>query len=194
MKITPRELIFFVLLFCLPLATYMLVFKPRQAAEKALNNDIATKREIRSDFDRYRFLAMGNLEEDIAALISLKDKAGARLPQSEDIGPVIDELSKLAAANKLKISKMQRVALSDKEKLEIEAMYYGIQRLDVELDGNYTGFYNFLSEMERLPRIIRLQRLDIERIREGSEQGDVKVTMDLRVFYGKAPKDQAVKK
>ncbi|HPS53916.1 MAG TPA: type 4a pilus biogenesis protein PilO, partial [Phycisphaerae bacterium] len=132
--------------------------------------------------------------EDLASLMSLKDKAAARLPQSEDMGPVIDELSKIANVNKLKISKMQNVALSDKEKLELADTYYGIQRLDVELEGNYVGFYKFLTDMEKQPRIIRIQNLDIQRINEGDRQGDVKVRMDLRVYYGKAKADQAVKK
>ncbi|HPS53208.1 MAG TPA: hypothetical protein PLK08_06625, partial [Phycisphaerae bacterium] len=63
MKITIREIIFFALLFCLPLATYLLVFKPRQVAERTLNEDISTKQQIRMEFDRYRIMATENLEE-----------------------------------------------------------------------------------------------------------------------------------
>ena len=186
MKITLRELIFFVLLFCLPLATYTLVFKPRRAADIALNADITAKQNLRSDFDKYRVLAVGNIEEDLASMIAIKEKTVARLPQNEDISQVIDDLSKIAQTNKLLVNKMQRVALSDKEKLQISAANYGIQRLDVEMDGNYKGFYNFLTEMERQPRIIRVQSLDIQRVEDANRQGDIKVRMDLRVYYGKA--------
>jgi Tfp pilus assembly protein PilO len=119
-------------------------------------------------------------------MMSIKDKTTARLPQNEDISQVIDDLSKVAQANKLLVNKMQRVALSDKEKLQLSATNYGIQRLDVEMDGNYKGFYNFLSEMERQPRIIRVQSLDIQRVEDANRQGDIKVRMDLRVYYGKA--------
>lgn len=191
MKINIRELLFFALLFCLPLATYLLVFKPREKAADSLRADIKAKHEISSDFSKYRVLAVNNLEEDLASLMSLKDKAVTRLPLSEDAGQVVDELSRIAQANKLKINKMQSLAVSDKEKLQISAANYGFQRFDVELEGNYMGFYAFLAEMEKQPRIIHIRNLDIQRIDENNRQGDIKVRMDLRVYYGKAVKVQA---
>lgn len=189
MKITLREMIFFALLFCLPLATYMLVFKPRQVAEQILREDISAKRKLSADFDKYRVQAIGNIEEDLAALMAIKAKSVSRLPESPDMGPVIDELSRIAKSNNLKISRMQSVSLSDKEKLELSTANYGIQRLDIELDGNYIGFYRFLAEMEKMPRIIHVQNLDIQRVEEGNRQGDIKVRTDLRVYYGKPQKE-----
>jgi Tfp pilus assembly protein PilO len=55
------------------------------------------------------------------------------------------------------------------------------QPLDIEITGDFDGFYKFLLDIEQLPRITRLT--DLEVVRSDKVDGEMKTKLVLSVYY-----------
>ena len=51
----------------------------------------------------------------------------------------------------------------------------------MKLVGNFTSFYSFLLELEKLPRIMKLRELKLEKERNG--EGEIGAEFILSIFF-----------
>lgn len=181
MKSGLRELIFFLLLLALPASMYMLVFKPRAQAELAMQKEIDTKTEIINNIATRRVTALANIDEDMTLLKRAAEDANKRIPEQANEDDVMAMISKLAKANGLTIERIQSSSkeLSDKEK----NLPYRIQRINVELTGNFTGVYSLLLSIEQSDRLIAVNAMGLEKLTGDDKQGQVKAYIDLEIYY-----------
>lgn len=180
MKSGLRELIFVVLLMSLPAGMYLKVFKPRAGAEKQMQLDINEKKKIISEIASKRVIAMGNLSEDIKSLKKVADDANKRLPSEPNADAVMGMISRLAKDNDLAIEKIQ--ALKSESSEPGQAVPHMVQRINVELEGDFKGVYSLLLDIERSDRLIAVKQLKLDRI-SGGKQGRVSARLDFEIYY-----------
>jgi len=55
------------------------------------------------------------------------------------------------------------------------------QPMDMKLVGSFTSFYSFLLELEKLPRIMKLRQLKLDKEKDG--QGQIGATFVVSIFF-----------
>lgn len=175
-----RQLIFFVLLIALPVASYFFVFKPQNVEIEKARQDIAHKEQmlekLRAATAQAESLARQN--EQIKTAI---DSIEARLPNGKEMDNILRQVSNIAAKSNLKVPTFKR---SDKILTAGTAME---QPLDIEITGDFDGFYKFLLDIEQLPRITRIPEFSI--VRSDKVDGEMKTKVTLSIYYEGDSKD-----
>ena len=58
---------------------------------------------------------------------------------------------------------------------------YSEQPIEMSLGGNFTGFYEFLLQLERLPRLTRINQLSLDKIT--GKEGEMEAKLTLSIFF-----------
>jgi type IV pilus assembly protein PilO len=171
-----RELIFFAVLLAVPVASYMYVFQPR-------NDEIAqAQEEIQQKQARLDQLAQVIAKiDDIGLAIESGREAiemiEAKLPSEQDVEGILEQVWQLAARSQLNVR-------SVKSERPVPAALYMELPLRVTMEGPFDGFYQFLLELENLPRITRVHQMDLKRADTGPRiaQGEMPPGSTLAEF------------
>lgn len=155
MRFGIREFIFFAILFAVPVAAYFYLFKPK-------NEEIA---QARSEM-KVKLARLNTLDEVVSKIddIGLAIENGresielieAKLPSEQDVEGILQEVWRIADRNHLTVRSVKS------EKPVPTALYMELP-LRVVMEGQFDGFYQFLLELEKLPRITRIHSLDLKR-------------------------------
>ena len=151
MRFGTRELIFFIVLFTVPIASYFYVFKPK-------NEEIsAAREEMRIKMARLDQLAdVVSKIDDIGAAIEVGRESiamiEAKLPSARDVEGILQQVWQIADRNALTVR-------SVKSEAPVPAALYMELPLRVVMEGQFDGFYEFLLELEKLPRITRIHNM-----------------------------------
>ena len=170
-----RQFIFLVVLLAVPLASYFYVFKPQNdeitkaRTEMELKQTMLTKLESATSQAASLEQANAQIRDSIAAIES-------RLPNSKEIDTVLREVAVIAGKSGLKVPSFKK-----NEKNVAAGGLAREQPLDVEILGDFDGFYKFLLELEKIPRITKLQ--DIKLTRTDENDGSMKAMMTVTVYY-----------
>lgn len=150
-----RELIFFIVLFSVPLAAYYFVFMPKNAQITAAREEVQVKMarldklaEVVSRIDDIG-LAIEAGQESIAMI-------EAKLPSERDVEGILQQIWEIAERSSLTVR-------SVKSEPPVPAAMYMELPLRVVMDGQFDGFYQFLLELEKLPRITRIHNMELKR-------------------------------
>lgn len=169
-----RELMFVGVLAGIPVASYFAVFKPQNAQIESAKLEIEHKKSL---LEKLRE-ATAQSEDLAAANAQVKDSIAAieaKLPTTKEMDNILRQVAAIADKNSLRIPNFKK---------EDKALAAGLameQPIDVEITGNFDGFYSFLLELEQLPRITRLQDLEISR--NGDIDGEMKAKLTLSIYY-----------
>ncbi|MFN0011542.1 MAG: type 4a pilus biogenesis protein PilO [Phycisphaerales bacterium] len=174
MKFTPKQLIVFAVIIAVPVVAYGLVFRPQNREIARAKAEIEMKEQLLAKL-REATARYANLEKRNEEIKSSIDSIEARLPSGKEIDNVLREVALIAGRNGLKLPLFKK---SDKSLPAGEAFE---QPLEVEITGDFDGFYRFLLELERIPRITRLPDLKI--VRMGDNDGTMKATFTLSIYY-----------
>lgn len=172
--ISYRQLIFIALLLAIPLASFFIVFKPQNQAITRAKQEIELKQamltKLREATARSSDLERANAEigESIAAI-------EARLPSDKEMDLVLRDVAKIAEDAGLTMKNFKRSEKPLPAGLALE------QPLTVEIEGDFDGFYRFLLDLERLPRITRLPDFQMER--KDDIDGALTTKFTLSVYY-----------
>lgn len=181
MKLGTREIAFLVVLAAVPLAAWFFVFQPRNEEIASARKEIATMEGTLAELDR--------VTRELGDVRSAIDDAEARLadfrryvPDAEEVAVLLNDMDRIADTCSLELPQIRRAE-------ENQTQGYREIPLSMEARGGFEGVYEFMSSLERLPRIIRVQSLDIERNltrgRRGEDDrpvGDLDVAMTLLVY------------
>ena len=183
MKFGLRELVFFLVLLTVPVASFIWVFRPR-------NEEISqAKLEIAAKQTKLDTLAKVTSKiEDIGVEIEKGresvDMIEAKLPNEQDVEGILEQVAQLAKRNNLIV----RSVKSDKP---VPAAMYMEQPLKMVMDGEFDGFYQFMLELENLPRITRIHQIKLERAdstktgpeKEALPPGSMKADFILSIYF-----------
>ncbi len=155
MKFGLREFIFFLVLLAVPVASYFYVFKPRNDEIRKANEEIAMK-QSRLD----TLAAVASKIDDIGLEIERGRESvktvEEKLPSAQDVEGILEQVWQTARRNALTL-------VSVKSEKPVPAAMYMEQPLKVAMEGQFDGFYQFLLELENLPRITRVHQMKIEK-------------------------------
>ncbi len=175
-----RQAIFFALLIALPVASYFFVFKPQntqiEKAKKEIEHKQAMLEKLKQATAQADDLARQN--EQIGKAI---ESIEARLPDGKQMDEVLRQVSSLTSKSGLRVPAFKR---SDKVLTAGTAME---QPLNIEITGNFDGFYQFLLDLEQLPRITRIPDFSI--VRSDEVDGEMMTKLTLSIYYEGSNKD-----
>lgn len=169
-----RQGFFFAVLLAVPISSYFLVFRPQNEeiarARKEIEHKQAMLEKLRQATARSEDLAKSNeqIRESIAAI-------EAKLPASKEMDNILRQVAALAAETGLRVPVFKKGEKPAPAGLAME------QPLDVEITGDFDGFYAFLLALEQLPRITRISNLEIQRSKD--VDGEMKAKCVLSVYY-----------
>ncbi|TVQ60941.1 MAG: hypothetical protein EA378_10220 [Phycisphaerales bacterium] len=173
MRVGPRELMVLAVVLAVPVASYALVFKPQNERIAKATSEIAHKRELLQKLQQETAMNEDLLRanEEIAERIQEIEN---RLPTNREVDAVVRQVSDLAVEAGL-------VAPALKTGRHLRAATYMEQPLEIETEGNFHGFYDFLLRLEQLPRITRIPDLKLRATR--GMEAEVEVGFTLSIYF-----------
>ncbi len=168
-----RKIVFSVLLFGMAIAGYRYMIKPANKNLADAKGRLETKLSQLSKFGKAATAAEGlskQLDELEEAIKFFENK----LPPTSQIHVVLEQVTVIAQKQGLK-SKTFRTLRQKNNSGYIE------QPLRMELVGNFSSFYSFLLELEKLPRIIKIRELKLDK--KTIADGQVSADFILSIFF-----------
>jgi len=174
MKPSLRKFVFFGIVLSLVVASYFVVFAPTNAriaqARAEIDQKNALLEKLRASTAKTDDLQIAN--QEIRQSI---EEIQSRLPSGKEMPEVLRQVTTLAAKTGLEVPKFSS---SDKPLPAGPALE---QQIAVEIKGDFDGFYQFLLELERLPRITRIPEIEIARTDD--VDGAMKAKLTLSIYY-----------
>ena len=182
MKFGFREFIFFIVLLAVPVASYFYVFKPRNDEITRANEEIAMK-QARLDTLAEVTAKIEDIDLEIQRGRESVKTVEAKLPSAQDVEGILEQVWQTARRNALNL-------VSVKSEKPVPAALYMEQPLKVAMEGQFDGFYQFMLELENLPRITRIHQMKIEKAKPaagGKEDalppGSMKSEFILSIYF-----------
>jgi type IV pilus assembly protein PilO len=180
MRFGIRELIFLMVLLAVPVASFWYVFKPRNEEIRKAKSEIELK-QAKLD----KLADVTNRIEDIGLAIEKGREAieliEAKLPSQQDVEVILEQIWQTAARHRLTIK-------SVKSEKSVPAALHMEQPLRVVMEGEFDGFYQFLLELENLPRITRMPQMKLQKLGAGGANKDLptgimKAEFTLSIYF-----------
>jgi type IV pilus assembly protein PilO len=173
MKFGIREISFVVVMLGLLGAIYFLVWDKAQTKIAAMERKTADKVTALSDLEKATS-GVADVDKKVAELEEAIKFFEKKLPQERDIDQILKEVWEMADKNQLttktiKTMKSQRGAA------------YSEQPIEMSLSGNFSGFYEFLLKLEKLPRLTRINQLNLDKI--SGKEGEMEAKLVLSIFF-----------
>ncbi|MCK5113821.1 MAG: type 4a pilus biogenesis protein PilO [Phycisphaerae bacterium] len=192
-KMCKREAIFIALLIMVPMLLFLAVIKPRYDSQKDMTQSAKTMSATCDEFQNVRPLAVKRVQNDKVALSKLVEDTQKRLPDESGLGEVLGGLTKMAQDNGVALNDVRPVSRGPDQQAEANEQGYGINWIDIELEGSFEGVYNFLISLEHYPRIVLVDTMTITKVKghntEGPPQIDAK--LGLVVYHKTAVSEDA---
>lgn len=188
MRFGTRELIFMLVLLAVPLGAYFSPFDAPVPGLKRLNAQIAeAEAEIDRKRDKLRQLeaatqGLDSLTAEIEKLTHAIEMFEQKLPAQQEVEVVLKDVWQLAAAHDLTPQRIRT------DQVTATASYAELP-ISMEIHGNFDGFYEFLLELEQLPRITRAPSMTLERSDDGD--GNMNAEFVLSIFFDETDRDPA---
>lgn len=175
MKLGIREIVTFLIVLLIPVASYALVFRPQNRDINAALSEISHKKEVlkRLQDETSR---NADLEEANRRIADRIEKDEARLPSSKGVDHIVRQVSSLAVESGLAPPTLKSLK-------PLEASVYWEQPLEMTTSGTFRGFYEFLRRLERLPRITRVVQMEIKRGRPDANEPEISVKFTMSIYF-----------
>lgn len=169
-----RQSFFFAALLAVPISSYFLVFRPQNQRIARARQEIEHKHSMLEKLRQATAQSSDLMKTNLEIRQSI-DAIRSRLPTTKEMPDVLRDVASLAARNGLEIPNFSN---ADKPQNVGVAME---QRVNVEITGDFDGYYRFLQELERMPRITRIPDMQIQRA--DKSDGLMKTKFSLSVYY-----------
>src|SRR5215208_4007309 len=158
MKFGIREVIFVVVMLGLLGSTNYFVFTKANKKKQDLLTDIRQKQTALSNLQAAT-AGIDDLNRKIEELQQAITFFESKLPQEKEVDKILKEVWQMAEANSLQ-TKTIKTMRTDR------GANYSEQPIQMNLAGDFEGFYAFLLQLEKLPRITRVSQMKLEKINE----------------------------
>jgi Tfp pilus assembly protein PilO len=188
MKLGPREIIFLVLLMAIPLAAWQFVFQPQNERNAQLTRQIECRQERLRELNQ-AVARIGDLRKEIESLEQAVKFFQSKLPNEKEIDKVLKEVWRLAESNQLTAKSIRTLGPgADKAPIATPAGP-AEQPIAMQLEGDFRGFYGFLQSLENQPRIMRIKKMVLEKLKKGPE-GHIEAKFDMSIFFERSAKEE----
>ncbi|MBN2136803.1 MAG: type 4a pilus biogenesis protein PilO [Sedimentisphaerales bacterium] len=118
--------------------------------------------------------AAEDLTKQLAQLEEAIQFFESRLPPHSKIHEVLEQVTVIAQKEGLKPKTIRTLTLKDNSG-------YIEQPLKMELEGNFKAFYSFLLETEKLPRIMKIRQLEVDK--QLGDEGQIAAEFIVSIFF-----------
>jgi type IV pilus assembly protein PilO len=171
MKFGLREIIFVALMLGLLGGTYVFVFSKTNARREALLKDTKEKQKMLNDLHTAT-TGIDDMNAKVDELQKAINFFEQKLPAEKDIDGILQEVWEMAKTNSLQ-TKMVKP-----EKQE-RGPNYSEQPIKMSLSGDFNGFYAFLLQLEKLPRITRVTQMNIKKANDHDGEATAEITLSI---------------
>jgi len=173
MKFGIRELVLVSAMVALLICAYFFVFAPSKVKRETIKNEITTKRTALNNLKQATagIDDLGKKVEELQQAISFFEK---KLPQEKEVDKILKEVWQMAEANSLQTRTVKTLKSE-------RGANYSEQPIQMNLAGDFNGFYAFLLQLEKLPRITRVSQMKLEKIDE--HDGEMTAQLTLSIFF-----------
>lgn len=168
-----RKIVFFVLLLGVAYIAYQYMIKPanRNLAEKKIQ--IEKKLAKLAEFEKAT-AAAESLSKQLEQLQESIEFFESKLPPKSEIDKVLHDVTLIVQKQNLRSKRILRLKEKDNSG-------YIEQPLKMELEGNFNSFYSFLLELEKLPRIMKIRELKLEK--QTDDEGQISSDFIVSIFF-----------
>ena len=173
MKPGIRVLLFAIVMIGLLVGSYFFVFLKHDQKKRDKQEAVDKKLKALGDLDR----ATANVKDvdiKIAELKKATEFFESKLPQAKEMDKVLKEVWQLAETNGLK-TKSVRTAKAKK------MSGYSEQPIDMALSGDFHGFYEFMLQLEKLPRLTKVSHLSLSKMAD--KDGEMQAQLTVSIFF-----------
>ncbi len=155
-----RQAVFFVLLIGVAALGYQGMIKPANRKLAEAKQKLEGKRAKLSEFEQATAKA-DDLNKQLEQLQEAVRFFESKLPPTSEVHKVLEQVTVIAQKQGLKPKTIRTLVQKNNSG-------YVEQPMNMMLVGNFTSFYSFLLELEKLPRIMKLRELKLEKDKEGN--------------------------
>ena len=168
-----RQAIFFVLLVGVSAAGYRYMITPANQRLAEAKQRVEGKRAKLADFEQATVKA-DDLNKQLTQLQEAVRFFESKLPPTSEVHKVLEQVTLIAQKQGLKPKTIRTLVRKDNSG-------YIEQPMNMKLVGSFTAFYSFLLELERLPRIMKLRELKLEKEKVG--EGEIAAEFIVSIFF-----------
>jgi Tfp pilus assembly protein PilO len=173
MKLGTRELVFCLVMLALLAGSYFFGFARQTERRLAKQAQIESRQKALFDLEQAT-AGIGDVKEKIGELQKATSSLESRLPQAKEVDKVLREVSQLAEAHSLTTKAVRTLATQ-------RLNGYSEQPMEMGLSGDFNGFYQFLLQLEKLPRLNRVTRMGLTKITD--RDGEMQAQLTLSIFF-----------
>ena len=180
-----RDLAFVAVLMAVPIASYFFVFAPRNDEIAKARAEISAK-NVRLENLRRLTSRIGDLGREIVEREEELERLNQKLPDREGVDRILEQVTQLAQKSNLAVRSVKG------EKVVPAGMAMELP-LKTVIEGDFDGFYQFLLDVESLPRITRVHAMKIAKLglgpRDNSDkfvQGSMRAEFTLSIYFNGA--------
>jgi Tfp pilus assembly protein PilO len=173
MKLGSREIILVAVLLALLIGSYLFIFQKANAKRHSLLAETHQEEQTLETVHR----ATAGVDDLNRKIIEMQKQIAffqSRLPAERDVDRILKEVWEMAGANNLSTQTV-------KTDTSLHNANYSEQPIEMNLSGNFEGFYSFLQQLERLDRITRITQMKLQRI--DTENGQMQANLTLSIFF-----------
>lgn len=168
-----RKAVFFVLLLSVAVVGYQYMIRPANKHLAEAKARVRTKLDKLAEFEETTAMA-----EDLTKQLEQLQEAitffESKLPPTSEIHKVLEQVTVIAQKEGLKPQTIRTLKMKDNSG-------YVEQPLKMQLQGNFNSFYSFLLELEKLPRIMKIRELRLQKHTEN--EGWISADFIVSIFF-----------
>ena len=176
-----RDLAFVAVLIAVPIASFF-VFAPRNEEIAKARAEINAK-NVRLENLRRLTSRIGDLGREIVEREEELERLNQKLPDREGVDRILEQVTQLAQKSNLAVRSVKG------EKVVPAGMAMELP-LKTTIEGNFDGFYQFLLDVEALPRITRVHSMKISKLGMGPRDnpdemvgGSMRAEFTLSIYF-----------
>ena len=173
MKFGLRELLFFGLLIAIPIGAYYWVFKPSNENWHRQKAQIKVKELKLAELNKAA-CGVYDLNAEVEKLAEAVTFFESKLPAQHEIHKILEQVTKIADKQRLETRLFKTL------KPEPFANY-SEQPIEMEVYGDFDAYYQFLLELEKLPRITKVKEMFL--VKDANLEGAMNAKFTLSIFF-----------
>jgi type IV pilus assembly protein PilO len=173
MKLGIREILFFIVMLGVLGSAYFFVFSKANDKRKALEADTLIKQR---DLDNVHNATSGvnDRARKITELESAIKFFNSKLPAQREVDTILQQVAQTSQAAGLVTQTVKP------SKSEANA-HYSEEPIELTLTGSFEGFYQFLIDLEKLPRLTRVLQMKLSKIND--HEGKMTAHLTLSIYF-----------
>jgi type IV pilus assembly protein PilO len=174
-----------------PIASYFFVFAPRNDEIAKARAEISAK-NVRLENLRRLTSRIGDLGREIVEREEELERLNQKLPDREGVDRILEQVTQLAQKSNLAVRSVKG------EKVVPAGMAMELP-LKTTIEGNFDGYYQFLLDVEALPRITRVHQMKITKLGMGPRDdanamvgGSMRAEFTLSIYFNDGSANAAI--